>query len=358
MDTLLKDDKNIALIYPARLLYRSDLFKILSEQYGISVYFGNCPPQATQKYLEVNEDTLRHIKFFGLTFTLGLIRRIRKNNHRKVVMLGVNPLYISYLFASIVFKYLLGIKVIWWGHGSLGRQGRFGELLRLPFYSLAHRVLLYSALSTTDLGRYALGNKVVNIGNCNSLDSEYYGSFSETKNDSLKIVYIGRIAPRKKLDEFISLIPYINMTRRDKGLKEILLDVIGGPVPMDTLESNENVRYHGFLQPIDMKTILLQADMGICPGAVGLSVLHLAWHGLPVITLGKDVQHGPEFNYLVQGINAFFLEDLTLDEIIGLMEQAERSAVGTKSFKNSCRNSVLEFSNQKVAEKIIKGLWD
>jgi hypothetical protein len=69
-----------------------------------------------------------------------------------------------------------------------------------------------------------------------------------------------------------------------------------------------------------MRKILLKADLGICPGAVGLSVLHLAWHGLPVVTVEKNLEHGPEINYLIEEVNAFFLKDLSHDEFMRILE--------------------------------------
>jgi glycosyltransferase involved in cell wall biosynthesis len=357
LDILRRSDAKIALVYPAKLSYRLDLFNILQTKYGVAMYFGNLPPQRSQRYSVVQRNVIPHFRFMNMTFTKGLVSTIVKNRYKTLVLLGVNPAYPSYLLSSILLHYIFGVKIIWWGHGTLGNQGRLGEILRLPFYNLSHKILLYSEIDTTDLFNYGFRNKTRTIGNCNSLDSEYHGDFYNAHSKDLRIVFVGRITPRKRLQEFISLLPAINALRLKKSQGQIFVDIIGHS-ESNVNKNQGNVYYHGYMEPARMKKILLKAHLGVCPGAVGLSALHLAWYGLPVIALKNDIEHGPEINYLKDGLNAFFIKEIGQDYLIDLFERVDSLPVGTINFKISCRDSVLVYSNERVAQNIIESLWD
>ena len=102
----------------------------------------------------------------------------------------------------------------------------------------------------------------------------------------------------------------------NKKISSKLLLIGDGP-EMNSLklksENYSRVIFHGEI--LDMESIgkmLFASDMMLIPGYVGLAVVHAFAYGCPVITTKTDLKYGPfhspEFEYIIEGKNGFFLK--------------------------------------------------
>lgn len=117
--------------------------------------------------------------------------------------------------------------------------------------------------------------------------------------DAQTLLYIGRLSPRKRVDEAIRLVQRLEAEGRAGPVD--LLVVGGGPMQaeLEALAGGAgNIRFLGDVYDPDEVAKLMRVAVGVViPGVVGLAVTHAFAQGKPMITQAENY-HSPEIEYL------------------------------------------------------------
>jgi glycosyltransferase involved in cell wall biosynthesis len=154
--------------------------------------------------------------------------------------------------------------------------------------------------------------------------------------NSTKLLYFGRLVPLKRVDLLVEYARRAVHTGRNLDI--IIFGEGGDKVRLRSLASGlENMAFHVH-DDLKLSRALRVSAAIVIPGAVGLAITHGFVHGVPTLTRSGQL-HGPEIEYLQNGVNGLilpealeaffagldgFVRDLNLQHL--LAEGAERSA--------------------------------
>ena len=354
---------NVILQYLSLPDYRRSLFSELSKDPRINfeIVCGQSSPYPFLKNYTPSKNTkvcyIRN-KYFRvgktiLTWQKNVLKTIVNLKPNCVIMLGVDPTIISN-FPLFMYLKLMGVKILWWSHGTLGHQGLLGKLFRIFFYRLSDGILLYGDDGLKRLIKYNIDRrKLFVVNNCIN-DESYKDSLINSLEKKIKIIFSGRLETRKKLE---ILFQAIKIIKERKILVE--LDIIGaGPSQrlLKTLVYDNNlekeVTFHGALYGEDADRLISNANIGVIPGDAGLSVIHYMARGLPAITNNNLKGHGPEVSAIHNGKNGYFFEDNNYNDLV------DKILFTIKNLEVMSKNALFTvqkyYSPKFVKEKIIK----
>lgn len=198
---------------------------------------------------------------------------------------------------------LRGTRRLLWGHRYAHR--RFVNALRDRIMFGFDGVVLYGEEEVTRMiarghesGRIYVAPNTIHVPN--------HADLGVCTKDSL--LFVGRLQPRKRLDELISAFADI----AGQIPADTTLDIVGDGVIRRELESlaerlgvRARVRFHGSNTNAEqLKAIFARAYAYVSPDNVGLGVLHAFAYGVPVITSTPRLtsraghRHGPEYQNL------------------------------------------------------------
>ncbi|MGG5836503.1 glycosyltransferase family 4 protein [Huaxiibacter chinensis] len=296
----------IIFVQPAIPKYRIPFFERLMESYNIEIFSNKIDFLGVKSVAD-----LANVKwgkgfsaFFSKIFwhrKLPLLRGFRKGD---VLVVNGNPRILNYMILLLVCK-IRGINTIWWGHGwSAGSYGFFASL-RIKMMCIANVVLVYTEYEREQLGRencYALNN---------GLDSEAIhhaialSNIAHRFQDYTRLVFVGRITQKAKLAFVIEAMQLLAPT--------VTLSVIGdGALKKDLMNLAHTkgvahrITWHGALfSEEDIAQVMLQADVFVYPGSVGLSLIHAFNYGLPSVVHNSREMHMPEYAAFIDGFNGY-----------------------------------------------------
>ena len=354
---------NVLLQYLSLPNYRRSLFLELSEDQRINfeIVCGRSSPYSFLKNyipsqnIEVTYIRNKYIKFgkTTLTWQQNIFKTIANRKPDCVIMLGVDPTIISNLPLFLYLK-VLGVKILWWSHGTLGHQGIIGKLFRIFFYRLSDGILLYNIDGMERLIKYNIDKqKLFVVNNCINGES-YKNTTINLFKKKIKIIFSGRLESRKKLE---ILIQAIQLFKERKILVE--LDILGAGPLQQTLETlvkdikiEKEVTFHGALYGEEADRIISRANIGVIPGDAGLSVIHYMAQGLPAITNDNLKRHGPEVSAIRNGENGYIFEDNNYYDLV------EKILLTVKNLEVMSKNAIFTvqkyYSPEYVKEQIIK----
>jgi glycosyltransferase involved in cell wall biosynthesis len=264
----------------------------------------------------IESDNPHPVKFEFVEMPLGTRRILRLVREKKIAALilfaGVRH---GFLFPTCVAaKYLLGRKLIYWGHGcDLFQIGSLKNRVYAVEQAMCDAVLLYAEHLKQYLPRRFYPKTF--IAN-STLCLDYPGLPPEKRADVLaqydirtkkNIICVGRLQRRKRLDHLVDA--HARMRRPDIGL------ILVGPDTDGILKElhGENVRQLGPLFGAPLFDLLSASDVYCLPGAVGLSIVDAFHCGLPFITEAGG--ESPEIMYLKNGENGFVVPRDDVNEL-------------------------------------------
>lgn len=319
------------------------------EFWGTADYFGVLPLSSTNNIK--NNLTVKRIKLFKRQFLWynRLIKKVKNYNPDIIVLSGFNPLLINFTLVFLYFKLFTSNKIFWWSQGKPFYQGVLGKFIRRFLYNFSDGILLYSENGKKNfLNEGVFPEKIFVVNNC--LNNEDYGFMNYEIIDEKKefsIIYSGRLSKRKKVDILLYAIGILNKNCNIK----IPVNIIGDGEEMESLlkikdELNlDNVKFLNSLYGEDIHEVFLKSSILVCPGAVGLSIVHAFSFGIPILTGKNDPLHSSELELLEEGINGDYFE---LDNAESLAEKI----LFWRNIIQSSRNSiVIENCIQSIKKK-------
>lgn len=294
----------------------------------------------------------------------------------KAIFLG--DMYCISTWIAVFICRLRKKEVIFWGHGIYGNEGRVKLYLRVIFYRLANKHLLYERRGKQKM--IENGFKVENLYVVfNSLDyfthknlrsafekDKKQDVFSFFKNPSLPVlVFIGRLTPVKKLDILIKAHNEINNT----GFIMNLVIIGEGPERLKLEKLGQKNLEDGYLfftgasyDEVKTGKILAASDLCVSPGNVGLTAIHSLSFGTPVCTHDNFNNQMPEAEAISDGINGFFFKegdvlDLKAKILDWFDKNDNKLVIKTKCYEiiDTCYNPAFQ---KKVILDVLKNKID
>ena len=299
----------------------------------------------------------------AFVWQLGAIWNMIRLRPEVLIMLGVDPHILS-SFPQFLIAKMLGIKVFWWSHATLGKQGLLGRSMRLFFYRRATGILTYDDEGEKRMLEVGIPpDRVQTIWNCiNYADYEMVAGLPirERKADSpIRVLFIGRMYADKKMHLLVDAIKKL----RDRRIA-VVVDAIGdGPDLEKTqrmvsaLGLDDAFTFHGPKFGDELVEFLEVADVGIVPSWAGLSVIQYMAAGVPVVTEeNRGDNHPPEVSAIVEGKTGSFFK---FEDSRSLADTIVDVSSRQQEFSRSCRKMVEErFTPAAVKDAIIKGIFE
>lgn len=308
--------------------YRVSIFKQLFYRFGIITCHSKERKKGKVKSAQEHIDYSNELigRFYYQREEAAVVQNIFKpllKYRPKIVISQFSFKYFTF-WLLFILKPIFRYKLIVWTHGIQNKEREkpfitFRGRLSLFFYRnvdaiilysneikdlfIAHRVTtkpIYVAKNTIDT--YSLRDKLIALQQVNRDKLKLELGFT-TK---YSIVYIGRLLKSKNIDLLCRVFDSMPSTL------DVSLHIIGDGEERDLVlqksRQNKRIVYHGAVYDDSLNSKLLYcSDMLLMTGEVGLSIIHGFCFGLPLITV-KGVSHGPEIDFLKDGINGFFVD--------------------------------------------------
>lgn len=210
-------------------------------------------------------------------------------------------------------------KTVAWTHGWYGREGKIKGMIKLCFFRLFDKLLVYNEYAINLLTQQGI-NKQNMFCIANSLDSDHIKSLREQQhntelyqshfgNPHPVIIYCGRIQRRKRLDILIESVKKLNDSSTPVNL--ILVGKDDEHVNLEQLVQKLNLQkqiwfYGPCYDDAVLGQLFYQASLCVSPGNVGLTAIHALSFGCPVITHDDFPYQMPEFEAIRPGITGDF----------------------------------------------------
>jgi len=320
--------------------YRVSIFKQLFYRFGIITCHSKERKKGKVKSAQEQIDYPNELigRFYYQREEAAVVQNIFKpllKYRPKIVISQFSFKYFTF-WLLFILKPIFRYKLIVWTHGIQNKEREkpfitFRGRLSLFFYRnvdaiilysneikdlfIAHRVTtkpIYVAKNTIDT--YSLRDKLIALQQVNRDKLKLELGFT-TK---YSIVYIGRLLKSKNIELLCGVFDNMPSTL------DVALHIIGDGEEHDLVlqksRQNKRIVYHGAVYDDSLNSKLLYcSDMLLITGEVGLSIIHGFCFGLPLITV-KGVSHGPEIDFLKDGINGFFVDADTNAIVIKISE--------------------------------------
>ena len=333
--------------------------------WGASDFEGVLPLESNRNI--DNTFKVRAIRVFGVKFFWykRLILKFLKDDSSHIVISGINPLLIQSILIFILARWFTSKKVYWWSQGKKFKQGFIGKWLRYIFYRYSNGIFLYSNEGKNNFLKEGLPEDKLYVIN-NSLNFDDYDWLNypirkKIKSD-FRIIYTGRLSKRKKINVLLKAFKILI----DSGQKGIYIDIIGDGDQKENLLNyardkniDKFVFFHGAQYGKRVHKYFLNGDIVVCPGAVGLYIVHALSFGLPFITGKGDPSHSSELELLDVGKNGdYFLLDDFKSLARTILIWKNKFDKNIDNYRENCTRSVIkhEYLPNLVAQKLIHSL--
>ncbi|GHT87872.1 hypothetical protein FACS189474_1820 [Bacteroidia bacterium] len=223
----------------------------------------------------------------------------------------------------IVLAKLLNKNIYFWTHGWYGNESSLEKIKKKFYYYPATALLLYSEYAKNLMIQEGFKNDKLFVI-ANSLDyfnhlkirkeltknNIYYDYF---QNHDPVIIFIGRLEPKKRLNELIKMID--TLQTKNKNINVVMIGSGSDEIHLKSLADKLKLTSKIWFveECYDEKTIgnyLYNADICLSPGNVGLTAIHALSFGTPVITHSDFQMQMPEFESIIENkTGAFFVRN-------------------------------------------------
>lgn len=315
--------KNVLIIQKNIPHYRIDFFNSLSKYNGINlnVYSLNNEKLLSSditKY-DFKFKKISRIKFLMFSYYLFKIPKNFKKDDVVIVVGNIRHIhnYILFLFCKIK-----KIKIFWWGIWNMPGRDNLISKIRKKIASLFDHIIVYSDIEKNNALEDLIDFRKISSFN-NSIKVNYNYSKKIKKNLIFKLLYVGRLTKKPKLELAIKAIYNLNI----KNYK-IRLNIVGdGPEKNKLKKLVKDYKLQNFIflhgaiyDERDLKKFFLNSDFFIYPGAIGLSIFHSFGYGLPVITHDDNKNQAPEFYLFKNKFNGISFKNNDIEDLIDKIE--------------------------------------
>ena len=340
-------------------LYRFPIYKAMDDLFDCDFFFGDTVFENIERF---DASQLRGFKHFlqarklfrGYVWHSG-IKSIFSRRYSHYLLTGSSSYLVNWLI--YIYAFFMGKKVFLWTHGiNAPIESKKSRLHCRMFYLPPSGIFLYGQRAVPYMEAIGCKKEKLHVIH-NSLDTSlqtslYEGDLSSAVftnhfgNSDPVVIYIGRLQKRKRVSE---LIYAVGGCIRD-GFSVNL--VVVGPVEDDyslpTLAEGMNIGpnvwfYGRSYNEMETSKLLYNANVCVCPAAVGLTAIHSLSYGTPVVTNDDFNNQMPEFESIKVGVTGSFYKTGDIDDL-------------SANIKNWCGVSKQErmIIREKARETILK----
>jgi glycosyltransferase involved in cell wall biosynthesis len=361
---------NLCCIFNYAPHYRAGVYLLMEQELNCDFYFGS-KVRADIKKIDYQlfkkpVKELKSIWFFNRVYWLSGAVRLVFKPYQKYLLTG-ETLCVSNWVMLFLAK-IMGKKTYVWSHGWYGNETGLQTWLKKRYFSLVDDLFLYGDYAKQLMIKEGIpANKLHVIYNSlnyseavevrkklsrNTLFPDHFG------NRNPVVIFIGRLAPVKRLDMLVEVIHglkqrgrYVNLVLVGDGAE---LNKLKNLVQQYQLESQ--VWFYG--PTYDESTIgnlLFNADCCISPGNVGLTGIHSLSYGTPVITHNNFPKQMPEFEAIVKGSTGDFFEEGNTNALQETLENwLQNHPEKTAALIAACYQRIDEFFNPNTQVEVLK----
>jgi len=363
-------------------LYRKSIWKKLLNNKKSDVIFYFDPIQnegievEKQFFSESNKlNSFKKVKnfyFFGrLIWQSRIVRECLSASFNQAIFLG--DMNILSTWISLLICRLRNKKTILWTHGFYGNENYIKRKLRILFYSIGDKYLLYEQRGKKLMIRAGFdASKIFVIYNSLDYDlqKEYFEKYQKNntkkeftffKNSKLKtILFLGRLTSVKKIDLLIKSLNKLNSKRVNFNLL-----IIGeGPqksslkkISKEGLEKGWIYFYGKTYKESELSKLIYSSDLMVSPGNTGLNAVSALSYGTPVGTHNNFNKQMPEAAIIEDQKTGFFFNENDSDDL-SLNIDLWFSKFSTKLTQAKRRRIIDEKYNPEYQNKVIQKALD
>jgi L-malate glycosyltransferase len=366
--------KKVLIAYKFMPQYRVDFFNRLKVElekehidleivYGTSIH-ANRNDEKNLEWATYRKNKI--FKFIGILFYWQPITDlIRKKD--LVIVEQASGLLINY-YLMFLRRYT-ATKLGFWGHGR-NRQGDEGSLSNKFKKTLINRCDHWFAY-TKSVKEYLLAQgypieKITVVNNCfDTLKLRaQMESITEQEKEAIRYelnldldddvaIYCGALYKEKRLDFLLDAADRIR-----KKNPRFKLIIIGSGNDIETVElfakNRDWTHYVGPKFDRDKALYFSVSKLFLMPGAVGLAVLDSFALKTPMILCSIDI-HGPEVDYLEDGVNCVFCAD-DMEEFVFKTVSLFNDQTQLEKLKSGCIAHSTEITLEEMLKKFIGGI--
>lgn len=359
--------------------YRDRLWNILVKDPEIEFYFFFGSSSSIKQIDFSSEEwvphksRLRSIKNHrvkGITiWQSGVLKNIMRQQWRSVVFLG-DMFILSTWVAAIILR-LKGVPVIFWSHGLYGNEFNIKKRLRILFFRIANKHMLYGNYSRKKMVEAGFKPKDL-FTIYNSLDYDEHlkqrtasinGSYYESRNFFTNkhlptLIFIGRLTPQKRLSYLIDAVLKIN-----NNTPRVNLMIVGDGPEMKSLQKkatahNGTIYFYGALyNETEIGKLLANATLCVSPGNIGLTAIHALSFGTPICTHDNMKEQMPEVEAIKEGETGIFfntkLNNLSSAILNWIDQNKDRQSIREECFR-IIDEKYNPYYQLKMIKKVIK----
>ena len=362
----------VAVIYHLWPHYRRAVMQAMDRSRCVEYYFygsgdsfegiAHVDPGAVRNF--VRAPFTRRI---GLTWQPGAIAAVRRGGFDAVIFLA-DPHFLSTWVAAGLAR-LRGIRVLFWGHGWLRREGGWKARLRQLYFRLSHLFLAYA-----ERGR-RIG---IEAGFPASKIAVLYNSLDLERADRVIAAIEAEPAPVRPQQLFAEpgrplLICTSRLTalcRFDllieaasllawRGLPVNVLLVGEGPareaLQLQARRLGVAVHFAGACHDEEaVGPLIYHADLTVSPGKIGLTAIHSLMYGTPAITHGDFDAQMPEVEAIQPGLTGAFFQRGDAGSLANTIEAWLRAAPPRRQVRAAARARVRARWSPEVQATILE----
>jgi len=320
-------------------LYRKSIWKkLLNNKSDVIFYFDPIQNEGIQVekqfFSESNKlNSFKEVKnfyFFGrVIWQSRIVRECLSASFNQAIFLG--DMNILSTWISLLICRLRNKKTILWTHGFYGNENYIKRKLRILFYSIGNKYLLYEQRGKKLMIRAGFdASKIFVI--YNSLDyelqKEYFENYQKNntkreftffKNSKLKtILFLGRLTSVKKIDLLIKSLNKLNSKRVNFNLL-----IIGEGSQKSSLKKMAKkglekgwIYFYGkTYKESELSKLIYSSDLMVSPGNTGLNAVHALSYGTPVGTHNNFYKQMPEAAIIEDQKTGFFFNENDSDDL-------------------------------------------
>lgn len=322
--------------------YRNDVLTALASKHGYKITILTNGPVgaylADSSFLEYKIFRSWLPDSWQISFFPGALIYIIRNKPACVLAV-LNFSQLTEYIALILCK-IFGIRFVFWTHGydhgkrPHGRMLKLFDTIRVKYMESCLR-LADSIITFSEKGKeYLVLKKIKNESEIfcapNTLDTNRLNAISnevkknkenlradlEIPLDHFVILFSGRIYQDKRLMHALEAFEIVRVSE-----SKVTFVIIGDGAEKPNLQSFvdqkqlKNVCFkNNIFRDEESSKWFLASDVFLIPGAVGLAIVHAFTFGLPIIT-EECRTHGPEIQFLKNGVNGFIVKENSIAQI-------------------------------------------
>ena len=235
------------------------------------------------------------------------------------------------------------------------------SLLRKKIASLFDHIIVYSDLEKKNaINDLIKANKISSFNNSIKISNTIIGD--SKKNIIFKLLYVGRLTNKPKLELAIKVIYYLL-----ENNYKIKFNIVGDGPEKNNLKKiiklynlQDCVFLHGpIYNEKNLKKFFVNSDLFIYPGAIGLSIFHSFSYGLPVITHDNPKYQAPEFYLFKNNYNGISFKYNDIDDLKFKIKNFIDNRDKYKDLKKNaletvCQNFTFEDSVNNFKDAILR----